>query len=397
MNSIHCVPVILSHVVLALSAAAGPPSRLSFNGIDYSATVGEVLLDPGTANRFVMEADGGAPLSVSFIRETPSGQEIREEQRIEGARGRAEFQFGPLAAPPVYEYDSGVVRVRGYGLAIAVRQNGDVVGHWEFRQTLARPDPKPHSYPWWRMGDAPARRLRFLAGGPATTVFDLKSRSLGPLSLRLHDAVLDDQDDLRVEVRLNRGDTPANLAARLVVVAPGGREIWNGKTSLRSSDAWETIPVQARNWPPGEYRIELHPEVEGRVWPDGPSLVYHRRAVRADAVQVSPIAPWTLDRDAARQELVITDFRAAHQRWGAGRMDPVKWKWRGQALVAGGDVQADPVVFRPPLNGSYAVFAQAEGGPGIFVQAGAEGLVRLVRPTWRGKPTFLEAGDLSGR
>ncbi len=396
MRYVVILNILQFTAVLALSAPS-PGISLSFNGVPYNPSTGETCLEPGSMNRLAVQLATSSAVRVT--RELPDGRRIVEEHTP--ANGRAEFLLGPLAAPPAYQYENGLVHVRGYGLSIQVLRGTQPVAHWYFRQAPPPPDPAPHPYPWWHMADVPARRLHFVAGGPATALYKVTSRSLGPLSLRLSEAVLDNQDDVQVMLRLNAGDTPASLPVHILVRSAAGRQLWTHRAELQKAAPWTTISLDVREWAPGEYKIELQPEIDGKLWPDGPSVAYRRHRVVANTVQVSPFGPWTLEADSSRPEHRITDFRRAQAQWGSSPLDPSKWKLResaaGQvALAPQGDVEAAPVVLRPQLTGVYALFAQVDGEAGIFIQAGDNGLVRLLRPNWRNKPTFLEAKDLSG-
>ncbi|MBN2294476.1 MAG: hypothetical protein JXM70_18755, partial [Pirellulales bacterium] len=116
----------------------------------------------------------------------------------------------------------------------------------------------------------------------------------------------------------------------------------------------------------GDYRIEMWPKLGGKLWKEGPSIVYHRRKKDFSELLISPYAPWRLQRDSSRPELRL------------------------------GSETPQPGIVQPELEGMYAVFARPQKN--CFVRVGSKGLVRLVQmPQAPGSEyTFIAARDLSG-
>ncbi|MCX6620834.1 MAG: hypothetical protein NTY38_07095, partial [Acidobacteria bacterium] len=324
-------------LVLAAGALAEP--RILINGKAYSPEAGEFSLDAGRMNELVVEGAEGA---VRLSRQTAAGVTLSESKTADGG-GRARFRLGPMAAAAAYDYEAGALYVRGY--TISLEYGGRSL---QFQQAAPPRLTATHPYPWWHLEEMTVRPLRFASGGAARWLFDLTSASPGPVSLRLAEKVLEDQDQLELEVRLNRGETPAELPVLLRVTSPAGTEVWSQRAVLLSSASWTHVAVDPRSWSAGAYRVEVLPILGDTTWKDGPAVTYQRRNIRRTELKVSPLAPWTLERDPAREEIVIRDFRQAHQRWGVGAVPEGKYAWRegkaGEVALEGkGDAEAPPV------------------------------------------------------
>lgn len=376
------------------------PIRLYFNDAPYSPQAGEVLLKAGQPNRLGIKADSRLPgsrtLSCKVTRILPDGEKIRDEARLDGQTREVHLDLGPMAATPIYEFEAGVVYQRGYGLEVLLRDEKDrPILSWEFHQGLSAEASEKRQ----GMGeiDPSVKALRLLAGRKERIRFDPKFGALGPLSLRLGEPVLHDQDRLEIQARLNEGEGPAGLAGLLRITSPSGKGIWHKEIILQAGKGWVKFDVDPKSWPLGDYKVELRPVVEGKQWPDGPSVTYRRRTTKSNALLVSPFAPWTLERDPSRNAIAITNFLDAHQKWGKGKADDAGWKWdpdsKGNvALIAPRDHTADPVVFQLPTQGHYAVFAGVKE-EGCLIQVGSRDLIRQLRVV--GFDTFVAATDLT--
>ena len=403
--TMHAFTVSLIRFGLAVTVpltAAAFEAQLLFNGVPYQSAAGEVHLPPGVVNTLSLaissEKGTAENLVVRVRRVLPDRRAFAEEKTANGSAQPIPFDLGPLSAPPVFEYEAGMVYQRGYQLSVAIHDDRNRTRRkWEFGQTLSSEATEG------RLGmgqvDPPVKHLRFVAGAPRRSVFNPRFGALAPFTLRLKKDVLVDQNELEIQVRLNRGDVPESINALLSVASPRGEELWRRDVHLESAGEWRTFRVSPEHWPAGKYRIDLKPFLGGGHWPDGPFLTYRRRPPDEHAVAVSALAPWSLRRDPSREEIFVEDLRKAHERWGVGSVNTEEWGWRDfgpgrVALVEKGDRDTEPLTFRFPTNGHYAVFADVQVS-GLYLQVGQKGLIRGVMPTRLGKENFIAAADLS--
>ena len=113
-----------------------------------------------------------------------------------------------------------------------------------------------------------------------------------------------------------------------------------------------------------------------RTWQDGHELQYHRRQSNDSELFVSPVSPWKLERDSARPEIRIADFRTEHQKTGDSESGHFRWVEGPDGTVAfatSGDFKAAPLRIHPNAAGHYAVFVTFEDSGGRFK------LARMVR------------------
>jgi hypothetical protein len=383
--------------------------RLFVNGDPLDKRSGEILLNPGTMNRVSVEAapPDSSKLRVTVELRSATARSVTETKWLNQESPRVDVALGPLAAPQEYDFEAGAVYQKGYRLLVHVSsESGRTFFHQVFSQVHGLIAGKGQQ----GMGevDPPAQRLRMMAGGPEREVYNPLYASLGPLSLRLAESVLVSQNDLEIQARLNEGETPSRMTAILLVTS-GSRTLLNQKAELVRG-TWFKVPVDCRQWPPGEYRVALQPYVEGRAWTDGPAVTYRRRPVDPLRLPISPFSAWSLRRDPARAEIRITDFRSAAKTFGGLAAESNKWRWTEAsgghvALSSDGDFRGAPLALRFPTTGTYAVFARFEGdlwsgagspGAGGYVQVGKQGIIRSVPPGAVGEDTFMEAADLTG-
>ncbi len=381
---------------LAWTAPAAHARELHFNGAPFDSREGEAVLLPGAANRLEIArplgASPGEELTVKWELRAGDGRRRSGESRISDSASRAVCELGPLAAPPVYEFEAGQVFQRGYRLTARVMDStGRPIRSWSFFQEHGKTPSEAQQ----GMGEVEplAQPIRLVPGESERVVYNPRFGSLGPLSLRLGESVLTSQDLLDIRAKLNAGEVPGRMLCVLRVAAADGKELWRKEVDLVKGAEWSTDRVDASGWPAGEYRVDLGPIVDGRTW-DGPRLRYRRRAARGQELLVSPVAPWKLERDATRPEIRIRDFRNGHQDAGA------HWRWiegpGGAVAAAGnGDFQSSPLILRPAARGHYAVFVifQGEGG---LIQVGRHGLIRGVALSNLSSEVFVEAADLTG-
>ncbi len=377
--------------------------QLRFNGIAFDPKTGTIELAAGGSNRAEVEltgigAAGGGPWKVNWELRSPENRARRQEDVLPPPGGRSRFELGPLATPPRYDFEFGRVFQEGYRLSVRLTDaNGRRFRAWSFYQEHgSKPATEQQG-----MGESPepqAQRIRLAAGSKSRIIYNPRFGSLGPLSLRLGESVLFDQDRVELQARLNQGETPASMTCRIRITAPDGREAWSTKVDLVRGSGWKKMAVPVRGRAPGRYEARLLPVVEGREWPDGPSLSYGRHAPDPNEVRVSPFAPWKLERDPSRDPIEILDFRAAAMV--SGQATASHWLWvegkEGRvAAASNGDYKAEALVIRPGARGFYALFARYEERGG-FLQAGRKGLVRYVPPAVIGRDVYVESADLTG-
>lgn len=266
----------------------------------------------------------------------------------------------------------GFDAAQAHRLAVRVRKESAGAGIWRPVRLLAladrfsgAPNPEQAAFPVgpaWRMQGKDA-----VYGGQMDP----------PFELALDPAVLLDPDDVRVCFGRRQGLAGDPVPAKLVVTRlRNGKVVLERDVLIAPDRAFERVDVAA--FDPGDYRIELQPSVPGTARREGPRVTYRRVSRDPLAVQVSPLAPWTLTRDPARDELTIRDFRDAITRYGADA-DVGKWNV-GEELTGTGDRWGKPLVLRPGLRGYYAIFARTKGS--AYLRAGNDGVVRRVLARW---------------
>jgi hypothetical protein len=374
-----------------------PAEELLFNGMPYDVRSGDVLLVPGGLNYAeTVVPPGTGRLKVLWELRTAEGETRLGEGFVDSDSPKSRFDLGPLAGPLLYDFEAGEVFQKGYRLSLRLLDPvGRPVRSWVFHQEHGNEPSEVQQ----GMGevDPLSQRIRLVAGDKERVVFNPRFGALGPLSLRLGESVLIDQDNVEILARLNAGEVPERMACVLRVSAADGEVLWSREIELRRGAGWESYRVDAASWPAGEYRVALMPQVGGVLWTDAPRLRYHRRPPDTRSLVVSPVAPWALERDGDRPEVRIIDFRAEHRKTGGG--EAKHWRWiegtgGAVALAGDGDFEAPPLVIRPPVSGFHAVFVTFEDEGGL-IQVGREGLIRGVGLSNIAKEVLVEAADLT--
>jgi len=335
-------------------------------------------------------------LRVVFELTSAQGFTRASEHSIGANSRRVRVELGPLVAPPVYQFEAGQVYQQGYHFSVSVfRAAGQPVKIWSFCQDHG----KTPSDVKQGMGEAEptAQRIRFVAGGNERQIYNPRFGSLSPLSLRLHESVLTDQDDLQILMKLNNGEVPNRMQCVLRISDSEATELRSENVELERGHPWKNVRVDCSAWPAGSYLIELLPVVNGQTWEDGHQLRYHRRPGSDSEVFVSPVSPWKLERDRVRPEIRIADFRAEQLR--AGDPKPSHFRWvegpdGSVAVSSDGDFKADPFIIRPTVQGHYAVFVTFADSGGL-IQVGRTGPIRGVELSGLSRELFVEARDMT--
>ncbi len=437
--------VSISREVLEGKAAIAPPPTLSsakagegeraflliLNGREFPGDETELPFYPCRANvlefRLQWHRIKGDEVELKIRKTAPDGREAVFERAVTRA-GKAFFTLGPLAVPPVYDFEAGEVLYRGYRLDIRIldAESGDLMDRQSFYQSLSKDALTPERFV--EQGESRIRVMRphqhthmamsperLVAGEPVRQVYNPAYGVEPALVVRLSETILEDPDALRVLSRLTPGVTPKlyhePLSCELEVRAADGETRFKTRLELKTPGDWTETAIDPRDWPAGDYRISLAPILtpyqgnEEQVFDDGPAIVYRRRLPDGNKLKISHLAPWSLERDPSRELLEIRDFDKAASEWSDGL--PAGWKItssrEGRALYAPAGADPEPLVLRPRLGGHYAVFARP-AADGCLLKVRGDGLVRSVlsrdfsyttpRPATH-PPLFVVAADLT--
>ena len=353
--------------------------KISINEALFSDGVLEFF--PGQPNNLtidpIWDLISSSELEFSLLKILPDGSSKEYEETI--FRGNiAEISLGLMTSPPEFDFVSGDVYQSGYQLDISIKEKGSSVNLYQISLSQGLSD-KASTISATTFSSMQSGRGRLLAGQGRQVLFNPMYGIESPLGLKLHKNVLKDQDDLRIMYRLTPGSPVRSLHCRLQVRGQSGRLFIDKELELDQSDKWQSEPVNPKKWGSGEYYISLYPEMEGKLWEEGPAIVYHRRDDDNSRIAVSPLAPWTLERDSLREEVVLTNFSAAvsdnlnlKDGWEFLSSD------EGIAVSNKSGAIAEPLELNLPLKGHYAVFVQPYSEDGCIIQVTDKGLVRVV-------------------
>lgn len=365
--------------------------KLSFNGHPIANAEAPISFLPGEMNRLSIAPLPGTANAwqVRVRKRLPTG-EVEEQSALVGSSGGKTFALGPMTAPPVFESESGEVYRRGYGIELLLRETAkQSVYGLSYTQ-----GPASGPMVYWRRGieiGAGTEHLR--PGQHQRFVYNPGFGVEASLTLRLSERVLRDSDDVEVQVRLNPGALVERLTGQLRVMDASGAVLVQKEVRIPAVGQWTSDAVDVEAWPDGDYRIAFFPNVEGRVWEEGPSVQYRRRTQTQDQLPISPFAPWTLERDPGRPEIRVSDFREVVDSWTSGLGEWVLQTNNGRAaLSAPVGRKVEPLVLRPHLRGSYAVFARPYAD-GCLLQVSGDKAIRSVA---RVESVFLTATDMTG-
>lgn len=404
---------------------------LILNGRQFPGAESELPFYPCRANvlefRLEWHRIAGDEVLVRIRKAAPDGREKILEASVKRA-GKTFFTLGPLAVPPVYDFEAGEVIYRGYLLDIQVQDatSGEAIDRQTFYQALSKDAATPERFVEQGVSRIRVMKLnehtltamspeRLVAGEPVRQVYNPVYGVEPALVVRLSESILQDPDALRVLARLTPGVAAKlyhePLSCQLLVSDAAGETRFKMRLDLKRPGDWTETPIDPRGWPEGDYRISLHPILtpyqgqEEQVFDDGPVIVYRRTLLEGNKLRISHLAPWTLERDPGREVLEIRDFEKAASAWSDGL--PSGWKIKGskgeRVLFAPAGADPEPLVLRPRLLGHYAVFAKP-AEEGCLVKIRADGLVRPLlsrdfsytkpRPPTH-PPLFVSAADLT--
>ena len=383
----------------ALPKPESVSSRFAISINDEACTKGspDYPVYPGRPNRLTVKADAAsvpkAGYQAQLVRTLPDGRETKLAASLTSAAPEVHMDLGLFAAPAAFEYEAGVVYRSGCRFRLIVTEPGrePPVEDIRFFQTV---DPS-NTVEVLRRGDADrAVHLGWRAHKQCQPMDP-------PILLRLAIEALTDPHDVRVLYQLRSAEQRLKPELCLTPIAgllrvtrdQGGRVVFEKEVEVRASAHGERLDVSA--WPEGAYRIEIAPQVQGTDDREGPAIVYSRTKPNRGAVRLSPLAPWAFEKDSARREVVVSDFRKAVAEWSPGLPEQSGWQLEqrdGQVrlVTSTGDWQDPPVVLRPGLKGHYAVFAYAEKGC-CYIRVGKQGIPRGINFG----TCFVEAADLT--
>ena len=342
---------------------------------------------PGRPNRLTVRARDGflrnGPCRASLERIQPDGRRAQSAATLTDHNPQAKLDLGLLAVPCQFDFEAGALWRRACRFRLSL---SDPSGKILETIGLYCTTDAANQHEVLRMGEA--ERVPHLGSRNTSADFPLTP----PILLRLAPEALTAPDTVRVKCELSREKSTRGLLR--VTQEASGQVMLEKEIQLLRKEI--EMPLDVSAWPVGRYRIEIRPQIAGCEDHDGPAIVYRRIAHASDRIQISPLAPWELVRDASREEVVVRDFHKAVADWSAAPPDPRHWQFKeseqGQAslITPSGSWADPPVVFRPRLRGFYALFVETERGF-CYLRVGRQGLIRAVR----GGPCFVEAADLT--
>ena len=351
---------------------------------------------PGRPNRLSVRIRESKelPLQVTFVRTQPDGRQVRSSATLEDQTSQTVFDLGLFAVPTEFDFEAGVLYRRGCRLRLEIRRPAEhePLEVLDFLQTIDSTGQSEILAP------GASERVPHFGGRPGD------SRPMDPpVLLWLDAAVLNDPDDVLVcyqlrsaEHRLAVEPSLTGVPAILRITSEdGGQPVYEEQVEVLPQQSQKRLDVAG--WSDGRYRIEIEPQVAGSEDRHGPAIVYRRSRPAEDAVRLSPLAPWTMQRDDSRPEVVVQDFRAAVNEWSTGLPDQETWRFHEASpgrvflVTPPGDWRRPPVVLRPGLSGPYAVFATTEKSH-CYLRIGEQGIVRGILA----EPCFVEVAEMTG-
>lgn len=392
---------------LGVAPAATPTVdavQISLNDTVFSTASPELEFRPGVSNvlRVALRQDCFAygELVGVVSKVMPDGSVQTLEAVIEKDSSH-EFVLGPMTAPPVYEFEAGVVYRRGYRLEIRLRDTE--VGRGVYALNLYQ-GLLPDEVSKERGGTAGPERLiagseRLIAGDQQRVPYHPMYGSEAPIALKLSDVVLHNPDAVIVLCRLNPGACVERLPCRLTIHGQDGTARLTRQIDLGPPGAWIEVKVPVVEWPADSYAVRVAPIVDGTAWEEGPSLTYHCHRHDPGEVRASPLAPWSMRRDTKREVIASTDLQDACAKWAGGQ--PKGWNFRVveglMRMECSPGVAAQPVELRIPAEGWYAVYARVHA-EGCLFQVGQEAIFRPMKDLHetKAREVFVCAADMTG-
>jgi len=379
--------------------------KISINetGLDEGA----LAFFPGLSNNLNVVPDwdliSASELELNLVKVLPDGSSKEYEVTI--LRGNnTEIPLGSMTSPPEFEFVSGDVYQSGYQIDISIKERGSSVNLYQISLSQGLSN-KASTISATTFSSMQSGEGRLVANQNRKILFNPMYGIEASLGLKLQKNVLKDKDDLRIEYRLTPGSPAEKLPCRLQVRSVRGLLLIDKEIALSRSEGWQTELVNPENWESGKYYVSLYPQIEGNLWEEGSAIVYHRRDNNNNSIFVSPLAPWTIEKDNFRKKVVLTNFSSAV----SDRVMPDGWEFaasdEGISVYNESGAIAKPLELNLTLNGYYAVFVQPYSEDGCIIQVTGKGLVRVVSGDRGHSPErdpvsvsddliFIEAADL---
>ena len=363
-------PVLSSHQATGTSrsavASAQDAFQVALNGQVLSGEQRWFRLGVGQPHRLEVTVTDGAPrrCEAEVQKILPDGSVQRWRLQVTPDHPTAGMDLGLLAAPARYEFEHGTVYRRGYRILVKVHDAGTSA-------PLARFDYY-QGIPYDKEGEClyPGREERVILRPPLFRGYTWlwmgeDGYTMNPfLSLRLAWPA-GRNGLLRVEYATKQLTRP--VTALLHVANAAGRPIRDdvkviaqpATLPISKARVWGRTEIAVGDWPEGDYRIALHPVVNGTAYEEGPSLTYRHRREDRRRVLVSPWANWALDRDTGRKELSLPDMQTALEAYADPESASMRhWRLEDGKLVSTGHAEAEPVRLSLSLEGRYALFVR---------------------------------------
>ena len=242
------------------------PVEIKLNDQIYDPASSELIFFPGKPHTLHITPKWEVLNQKSVItiikKVLPNGRIERRQSQLCSNLPVNAFELGPLTAPPIYEYEGGIVYRRGYQLEIQLINQADnkILFRLSFFQGLLK------EATGWRQG-SPDRKFRneipagpeyFVAGDSKRLEYNPMYGVEPPIALRISDEVLTDPNKLKILCKLNEGTLGEKLSAQLHIISCD-QKIYSQNLELQNKQDWALYKVNPEKWPTGDYSIELYP------------------------------------------------------------------------------------------------------------------------------------------
>ncbi len=366
--------------------------RFFCNGKAISAGVPARIV-PGSSNRLSVELDSPLALNAVVRMEVCAPDGTKRVESVSPVNGIAECDLGPLCAPAIYDYENGMVFRRGYCCTIFVEDDNKGVTISELKLGSVCSQEKHYE---WLQPDASGRCLYsdgYIPENGGWNPFGESSGVMQPaLQIKLAPEVLLDNGRCAVLYRTRPEPPVGQMQGLLRIVDEKCREMV-APVEVTADARWKEFRPETADWPDGIYTVELLPKLNQQYWEDCPRLFYRKQAFSRKRIQISPYAPYTLERDDSRNTVEIS-------QWPDDT--PEGWectvnKNGEEVLFSNGDPSSSALSLKPKVEGMYAVFAEAVNS--IHIRTGGEDIVRKVHEPEKDcyTPVFVTVADLTGQ
>ena len=328
-------------------------------------------LSIGKLHSLKVATAAGDACRVEVIKIMPNGQTEKFSATLDADARQAALDLGPLCVPTQYEFEHGSIYRVGYRLQIRVhdQKTDQLLARFDFyqgipldhsgeclyagreRRVLHGP-PRKKPYYWWV-----SREDSYALYPPLFLKLSWPPVKNGSLRIKYRYRDIEGTFPVVLHIEDHQGKTM--VPDSRIDVPAGWPGVKNPHERLPAGKKWgQTAEKNVADWPEGKYKISLWPVVDGKTYREGPTVTYVHTRPRADKINISPYANWTLDRDDSRPKLLLNNMETAVVEYGQGKPDAQDWKLHDGNLVTVGNVKVPPVRISPRLSGYYAVFAR---------------------------------------